>query len=375
MCRRLLGGVLPLVLAVSALAGSALAGQTALGRDSGPVRIRQLEARADSLARLWEEANALANLADGLAHGDYPGNVDTLGVGSLRIIHNASALPLEAAAERAWPLIDSLYGSAARGLEQRPYLIHAIDPDSQARTRPTWGIVIPWDKSPKELSDLLLVYVPMGPADAAFKAWYGDAVRPSTRGVRFDLEQSYLSLVTSHYGVGQDCFLGSIESCRSVLGLDDPADPIRLFRTPAERQEAAKGMAPTYRENEFRAAFMPCIAGADSSCVTMLRLLRPAQLPRPVAAIARQTLMSLALRLGGRDSYVRLMGDSAAPMPARLSATSGLPLDSLLSVWRASVIASRPKPVAVPPFGPLVGLGWAAVFGVCALRSSRWRVA
>lgn len=370
MYRRLLGGVLPLVLVVSALAG-----QTAAAPDAGPGRTRQLEARADSLARLWEEANALANLADSLAHGDYPGNVDTLSAGSLRIIHNASVLPLEAAAERAWPLIDSLFGSAGRELQQRPYLIHAIDPDSQVRTRPTWGIVIPWDRTVKETADLLLIYVPMRPVDPAFKAWYGDAIRPSTRGTRFDLEQSYLSLVTSHYGVGQDCFLGSIESCRSVLGLDDPADPIRLFRTQAERQEAARGMMPTYWENEFRAAFIPCVAGADSSCVVMLRLLRPSQLPRPVAMIARQTLVSLTLRLGGRDGYARLMADSAAPMPARLRAASGLPLDSLLTLWRASVIAARPNPVELPLFGPLVGLGWAAVFGVCALRSSRWRVA
>jgi len=30
--------------------------------------------------------------------------------------------------------------------------------------------------------------------------------------------------------------------------------------------------------------------------------------------------------------------------------------------------------VALPPFGALVGMGWALLFGGCALRSSRWRV-
>jgi hypothetical protein len=369
MCSRLLGGALLLVLA-----GRGLAGQTPV-RAAEPGGIRQLEVRADSLARLWDEANALAILADGLAHGDVPGEVDTLKVGSLRIIANRSSLPLEAAAERAWPRIDSLYGSAATVLEQRPYLIHAIDPDSQLHTRQTWGTLIPWDKSIKETTDLLWVYVPMPASDPAFKAWSGNPVRPTTRGARQDLEQSYVALVTSHYSVSLDCFLGSIESCRSVLELDDPADPIRVFHTPDERRAAIKGVTLGYRENELRAVLVPCSAGIDSACVAALRLLQRSRLPPPIAGIARETLVRLALRLGGREAYARLMADSTAPMPVRLSAASGLPLDSLLSLWRSSVIAARPKPVALPPFGPLVGLGWVAVFGACALRSSRWRVA
>lgn len=369
MCSRLLAGILLLVLA-----GGGLAGQTPAG-SAGPDRTRQLEFRADSLARLWDEANALANLADRLAHGEVPSEVDTLKVGSLRIIANRSPLPLEAAAERAWPLIDSLYGSAATMLAQRPYLIHAIDPDSQLHARQTWGTLIPWDKSITETADLLSVYVPMPTTDPAFKAWSGDVVRPSTRGARQDLEQSYVALVTSHYTVSLDCFLGSIPSCRSLLVLDDPADPIRVFRTPGERQAALKGMTVGYRENELRAVLVPCSAGVDSACVAALRMLSWSRLPPPVARIARETLVRLALRLGGREAYARLMADSTAPMPVRLSSASGLPLDSLLTLWRSSVIAARPKPVALPPFGPLVGLAWATVFGACALRSSRWRVA
>jgi hypothetical protein len=59
----------------------------------------------------------------------------------------------------------------------------------------------------------------------------------------------------------------------------------------------------------------------------------------------------------------------------RLSSAAGVPLDSLLSVWRSSVILARPTPVELPGYGPFVGLGWVLVLGMLALRSSRWRVA
>jgi hypothetical protein len=350
-----------------------LAGQAA-PRTPRADELKRLEARADSLARLWAEADALANLADSLAHADLRGRTDTIAVGSLRIISNASPLPLREAAVRAWPAIDSLYGSAAKELESRPFLIHAIDPDSTGRGKASWGIEIPWDKAVTELADLLLVYTPMPPPDRRLQDWHGDLVRPSFRGTHSDLAQSYVALVTSPYIVGRDCYLGSLESCRSALALDDPPDPTRVFRTPAERQATLQGTILAYRETDPMAALQGCRAGRDSACIELMRLLGPNRLPRPVTGIARQTLVVSALRLGGREAYHRLLAHPEASMAERLSQAAGVPLDTLLARWRSEVLAARPAPVALPPFGPLVGLGWTVLFGLCALRSSRWRV-
>lgn len=369
MSSHLPGGVLLLCLAVRPLSG-----QAAAGAPPRTEELHRLEARADSLARLWIEANALANLADSLEHAVSRGRADTLAVGSLRIISNASPLPLREAAARAWPTIDSLYGSAAKELESRPYLIHAIDPDSLRRGRASWGIEVPWDKDVKELTNLLLVYTPMPPPDRPFQDWHGDVVRPSFRSRRTDLEQSYITLVTSPYTVGRDCYLGSLESCRSALGLDDPPDPTRVFRTPADRRMALQGTIVAYLETDPMAALQGCRAGRDSACIELMRLLPPARLPRPVGVNARQTLVVTALRLGGREAYHQLLAHPEASMAARLSQAAGVPLDTLLARWRSEVLASRPAPVALPPFGPLVGLGWTVLFGLGALRSSRWRV-
>lgn len=368
MCRRLAGALLFLCLSEAPLAAQAAASR--LRADE----LKRLEERADSLAWLWSEAHALANLTDSLAHADPRGRTDTLAVGSLRIISNDSPLKIREAAARAWLVIDSLYGSAVTELERRPYLINAVDPDSVGRGREGWGIEVPWDRSVEVLTNLLLVHTPMPPEDRAFRDWHGDVVRPSFRSRRSDLEQSYVALVTSPYGVGRDCYLGSLGGCRAALGLDDPADPLHVFRTPRERGSALRGWIGTFREPETMAALQGCRAGRDSSCIELMRLIPPRRLPRPVGLSARQTLVVTALRLGGREGYRRLLEHPDAPIAARLSQAAGVPLDTLLGRWRAEVVAARPAPVALPPLGPLVGLGWTALFGLCALRSSRWRV-
>ena len=70
--------------------------------------------------------------------------------------------------------------------------------------------------------------------------WAGNSFGPSPRGWQSDLEESYVALVTSHYAIGQECFVGRVDRCRSLLGLDQDSDPLRLFPTLAERQELAR---------------------------------------------------------------------------------------------------------------------------------------
>jgi hypothetical protein len=95
--------------------------------------------------------------------------------------------------------------------------------------------------------------------------------------------------------------------------------------------------------------------------------------PRPLGLDARETLLHLALRLGGREAYHRLMAAADQPMADRLASAAGVTTDSLLTRWRAAVLAARPAPLALPSSGVWMGLGWALFFAACGLRSSRWR--
>src|SRR5438132_1578021 len=139
----------------------------------------RLQARADSLAREWRHATAVADAIDSLERARVFVGHDTIRVGALTIVTNASPLPLHAAAARAWPLIDSAYGDDARQLEERPYVIVPVDPDTTIE-RPPWhnGTEIPWDQDVTSLTLLLLSTVPIAPADTALQGWLGGPVRP-----------------------------------------------------------------------------------------------------------------------------------------------------------------------------------------------------
>ena len=106
----------------------------------------RLRRQADSLLGSWREAQKLADVADSLEQVRATAGSDTIAVGGLRIIVNPSPLQWREAAERAWPVIDSLYGSAAEDLPQHPYIFRAVDPDSSVRrTVLHVGVEVPGD--------------------------------------------------------------------------------------------------------------------------------------------------------------------------------------------------------------------------------------
>src|SRR5207247_1535967 len=54
-----------------------------------------------------------------------------------------------------------------------------------------------------------------------------------------------------------------------------------------------------------------CGAGSDAACTELLRSLPPGVLPRPLTYDARAALVHIALRLGGREAYHRLIATAA----------------------------------------------------------------
>src|SRR6266550_2257663 len=251
--------------------------------------VPRLQARADSLLREWRRASAVADMVDSLNHTRAAGGTDTISVGALRIVTNPSPARLREAAARAWPVIDSLYGSEAQQLAQRPYLIAPYDPDTN---------------SPNPLQQ-----------------WYPSA------GERRALV---------------------LRSFAEYFGYSD--------------------------HGAGKPALQSCGAGSDSACTELLRSLPPGALPRPLTYDARAALVHIALRRGGREAYHRLVATPGAPIADRLASAAGVSVDSLVALWRSEILAARPAPVTLPPRGPWAALGWTAVFAVCALRSSRWRV-
>ncbi len=337
--------------------------------------LAKLQRRADSLAREWRQANAIADLADSLEHERAVTGRDTVAVGALRIVANPSPLPLREAAARAWPVIDSFYGSAAQDLAQRPYIIKAIDPDTTVpRSRFHVGMELPWNMTEASLVLLLISNVPVAPPDSALQSWLGGPVHPSVRALR-DRAGVYVQLVTAPSQAARSCFQGRLDSCALALGLATAPTLEAWYPSAAERRSLVMTAFTDYFDHGATvAAYHSCVAGSDSACTGLLRTLPKGSLPRPLGADARVTLVHLALRLGGREAYHRLVAGRDAPISARLASAAGVSEDSLVARWQAEILASRPSAVALPPWGFLFALGWVAFFAGCGLRSSRWRV-
>src|SRR5712691_6878436 len=117
--------------------GTALLALVLLPRLYDAQAIGELRRRADSVADLWREASTFADLQDSLERIRGASGRDTIRAGSLVIVANGSPLPLQDAAERAWRALDSLYGSAARGVAEHPLVVHGFDEsDTTHRSEP-----------------------------------------------------------------------------------------------------------------------------------------------------------------------------------------------------------------------------------------------
>lgn len=357
-----------LVLALTAAPAAGLLPQEPAGR--------RLRRQADSLAREWRQANGFATMVDSVERSRAGALDDTVGVGALRIITNRSPLPVREAAARAWPMIDSVYGDESQAFAQRPYVILAVDPDTSVRRARTYvGLQVDWNLEVEALARLLLATAPTGQPDGRLHDWLAGPVRPVQNPDRVR-GAVYVALVTGRHAVSRHCLLGDIRACYHALALGDRSRALDdWYVDPSERHWLVTSMfAGFFDRGGTAGAYQSCARGGDSSCSALLRTLPLSAVPRPLGPEAQRSLVDLALRMGGRNSYHRLVSDSTASIAARLAAASGVPIDSLLSSWHAEILAARP--LSVPLSAGAVGatLLWVVIFGLCGLGSSRWRL-
>jgi hypothetical protein len=337
-------------------------------------RTAELQTRADSLLHEWRQANALAAVQDSLRAATVIAGRDTIRVGALMILANPSPLPLTRAATRAWPMIERFYGPAAWALVQHPVVIEAVDPDTAVLTPQTGGgLRIPWDEDPDQLTRVLVGSVNLGNVDRGLRDWLRGPLTPSL-DIKPVLGQVYVRLVTAPSQATRRCFAGELAACRDALSLGDTAGVIARWYSPAERRMMITAqLSGFFTRGAQEPAFRSCAAGSDSACTDLLESIAPS-VPTPLDHGARYALVATAIALGGPETFSRLLAAREGPIGSRLAEASRLSEDSLVARWRADVLAARPKPVSLPPWGGWIALVWAGVFMGCALRSSRWRV-
>lgn len=334
-------------------------------------QIPALQARADTLLAEWRQAKAFADLQDSLRVASERGGRDTVRAGALTYLVNRSPLPLAQAAAIAWPQVERFYGPAAQAFAHRPFLIQAVDPDTAEPVPPGQAIKIPWNADVVSLSGALVALADLGGLDAGLRDWLGGPVV-----ARFDSGPGhaavYVQLVTAPSRAVRRCYSGEREACSDALSLSDMTDPAAQWYGPEERRAlVATQYAEFLSRTGHRQAVHACEQGSDTAC---LELLRSVSLGQPLDYQARITLLEAAVRLGGPETFSRLLATSAGPMGRRLATAARVSEDSLVGRWRSDVLAARPAAVPLPPWGAWVALGWVIVFATCGARSSRWRI-
>jgi len=300
---------------------------------------------------------------------------DTIRAGPMRILAARSiARAVAPAADSAWRALEATFGQSARLVGPQTIVVQF------------WGQAegnIPFD-SPNVLNlpaappiDVVTrfviqegSYIIRQTEDAQLTSWLSPQFAPGGPA-RERLDVAYVELVTSPRSKARSCYVGDLVACRAALRLTGREDPVRAWYDAADRRDIVR------RFGRLGGDVGRCQRdGPDEACEAALRLIPPEQLPGALSRAAQLSLLQIVLDAGGPGAYDRLRASATAnrSIEERLALTARAENgDSLLSAWRATVLAARPHTVEISAPSAWAAVLWGVVLGFLALRSTRWR--
>jgi len=340
--------------------------------------VTELRQRVQRLERAYAAAEVVAQKADSARRALFTVPPESATVGNLHVFATAAVIENARAGARAgWPLLDGTFGPAAALLDDHAFVVQAERSGETAR--PVTGRTSHRFLATNEAADIAdrLVWqasqLLVARLDPALRDWMGGAIVPSAQPSRL-LESTYLELLTAPSATTRRCFQGEVAGCRDAFDLPPAPDPYRRWYGPEERRVIVQQVLTGNDVLSVRDLYQRCVTrGDDSACLRLLQRQPASAIPQPLGDPSRIGLVQLALELGGRDAFTRLMAARGKAVDAQLATAAGMPADSLLMVWRSRVLAARPRPVTLNPRGAWVALMWGLVFGMLAFGSTRWR--
>src|SRR5882762_450832 len=303
--------------------------------------------------------------------------LDTLKAGSLVVVARpADAALVSQATIVAWGKLDTLYGDAAQRMAAAPLLFfrqgHPIQNVPPA-VKQLQHVMASEDATVADVAFQLVraasVAIGQG-TDTALTNWLGPMLLPDATAP-VERAHVYVELVTAPSLVVRSCYAGAVESCAAALGTVT-GDRALMWYDPAERRMVVQRNQESAQHLGLYAAGRTCLdQQSDAACLEVLHALP--WLEPPLSTEARQSLVRVAVSLGGRRAFLRLAESTGRPLTQRLAIATAVPLDSLIHQWRNLVIAARPHPVTLSARFAWAAVGWSVVFGLLALRSTRWR--
>lgn len=318
-----------------------------------PARLVLMEARLDSLRRAAARADSLAF--------DLVGT-DTVVAGGVRVATSPALRPLvQAAADEAWDRLEARFGVEALAVEALPPVRfggpESVSPrfvDRHELARGIEGAVAQavWRREAGPFTDWLRGSFPTGDLEEA------------------DLEFIAGELARRPARPNLPCLRGEASACGVALGLRPVADTLAEWYPEAAWPRLADWMEASLigEDAELRDR---CSGMQD--LVACRAVLTPHRIAPPISGRGRRVLVELALSMGGTGAFDRLTADAGGTIEQRLEAAAGVPFETLLSTWTASVTAAIPGSPGPAGGESLLVLAWSAVVAMLAIRGSRWR--
>ena len=340
--------------------------------------LRDQERLVDTLVARWRvAAHALRAYDDSVAR--VRAVTDTVRVGSLRILVEPDLRSrAETAARLASPRIDSLAGSAARRLETRWLVLHRMHDRGQdtivlaARGAnqdqeylQVWGTFtdsVLGQAVYHNAQQLLSLSV-----DQQLKSWLIAELIPDTLPTTAWLG-ARLAVLSSPASIARSCYDGNLEACTVSLNPISRGDPVMTWFDAAARRRFVTTMRVVSGPNRDIAE--ACVGGSDAACINYMQHME--HLSDPIPPHVRSTVTAMAMQMGGRAGYERMLLATGTPLE-RLAIAAGVPADSVLRSWLSKVRDSRLPSQDMTPGIAAASMGWILVCGLLALRNTRWR--
>lgn len=339
--------------------------------------VEELRLRVDSLVARWHVADEAATRADSIRVAT--AGLDTIRQGPLAVV--AAPEWSAFASQSARMAIDQLtdiMGSDTSLLRSK--MLYANIWDNIETSPPLLGegdlgeVIVMASRGTEELSRKLVQAVGTmfaEPLDEAFERW--TRVIPTERDVHPMHRATYIEMVTASSPVIHECYLGDMRACREALFPEASDDPATRWYVPDERRRVVSEINKDYLPDLASVQASCTEDGSDGSCITFLRSMPSGTLGTPFSGPAIHGLIRVALEVGGDGAFGRFVDTDSLSAESRVLRTVGVPIDSLLGIWHARVLAARPEPTIASPLALWGALTWFVLFAGMALRSTRWR--
>lgn len=313
---------------------------------------------------------------------------DTVIVGPFRVLTDAALIGrTQNALDSAYAQVKSTFGTAAdSAIARRTFVIRLRATAEGSRdtvidiAEVSNGVLDIFDRSPSNADRERLSSGFMTKSgrlmrdrmDSVTVEWLGGMLSPEREGRRFT-QRLFIDLLTTPAQVVGRCFGGDLLRCRDALGLTPLPDPLTEWYSPAERRLLVVGKRNSVRAGVLREAYTRCVDGNDyPTCDRLLRTLPEYRLQQPLSNEARHHLMRLALDMGGPTSFNAFVAGTGRTVEQRLAAAAGAPIDTIVSKWRADILAAAPKRQRLQVGTAWATLIWGTFFGILALGARRW---